>query len=53
MSIVIMIPVILITIIVIPGERMPWMPVTGIITPVPGRVPNSIGGKKNEIYQGP
>ena len=53
MSIIIMIPVILISIIVIPGERTPWMPVTGIISPVPGRVPGRIGGKKYETYQGP
>jgi hypothetical protein len=44
MSVVIMIPIILISIIVIPGKWTPWMPVTGIIAPVPGRVPSSIGG---------
>jgi hypothetical protein len=35
MSVIITIPVIMVAIIIIPGERMPWMPVAWIIAPVP------------------
>jgi hypothetical protein len=48
MAVIIIVPVIMISVIVIPVEWAPWMPVRRIISPVPRRVPGNIMRK---IYE--
>jgi hypothetical protein len=52
-SVIVRVPVIMISVVVVPEERAPWMPVCRIIAPVPRRVPYRIAGKVYESHKRP
>ncbi len=42
MTVVVMVPVIMVSVVVVPVVRAPWMPVGGIVIPVPAGMPHHI-----------
>jgi hypothetical protein len=51
--VVVSVPVALISVVIVPVVGMPGVPESGVITPVPCRMPDYISGMKDEPYYRP
>jgi len=52
-TVIVGIAVVMVTIVIMPVVRTPGTPPVRVVTPVPGRMPNHIGGQKDEPHQRP